>query len=285
MKSRTISRHQQQGATLIVVLILLLLITIIGIIAIRTAITSLNIATNSQIGQLLVQTGDTPTNQFLNVADYKMLNGVDIVIGAAVKEHQTAPGKEYIFCYKPTSNQQMAASMDATVLVPPDANAVWDTKATIDSTQTSRNGFCNLEQDFGSAREAVVTQVAVRIPTDADKSLEAGALLESGGDLSLNSVAQNSKTPVTRVRITTTSILPSYASADLATVQKDCIGGASSVGYINDALDEGVAGTTGKRTVADCLASYGIPVNVQVQEIILRELEPENTSPASAWSP
>ena len=142
-----------------------------------------------------------------------------------------------------------------------------------------------MEQDFGSAREAVVTQVAVRIPTDADKSLEAGALLETGGDLSLNSVAQSSKAPVTRVRVTTTSILPNYASADLATVQEKCIGGASSVGYINDALDQGVAGTTGKRTVADCLASYGIPVNVQVQEIILRQFEPENTSPAKAWSP
>lgn len=285
MKSITISRHQQQGATLIVVLFVLLLITIVGIMAIRTAITSLNIATNSQIGQLLVQTGDTPTNQFLNVGSYETLMAADLVIGAARLEHQTAPGKEYIFCYKPTSNQQIAATMDATVLIPPDANAAWDTKATIDSTQTSRNGFCNLEQDFGSAREAVVTQVAVRIPTDADKSLEAGALLETGGDLSLNSVAQNSKAPVTRVRITTTSILPNYASADLATVQQDCIGGASSVGYINDALDQEVAGTTGKRTVADCLTSYGIPVNVQVQEIILRQLEPENTSPASAWSP
>ena len=216
------------------------------------------------------------------MGSYETLMAADLVIGAARLD---TPGKEYIFCYKPTSSQQIAATMDATVLIPPDANAPWDTKATIDSTQTSRNGFCNLEQDFGSAREAVVTQVAVRIPTDADKSLEAGALLETGGDLSLNSVAQNSKAPVTRVRVTTTSILPNYASADLATVQKDCIGGASSVGYINDALDQGVAGTTGKRTVADCLASYGIPVNVQVQEIILRQLEPENTSPASAWSP
>ena len=57
-----ISYRQQRGATLIVVLILLLIITVIGIFAIRTAMTSLNIATNSQISQLLVQTGDTPTN-------------------------------------------------------------------------------------------------------------------------------------------------------------------------------------------------------------------------------
>lgn len=66
-------RRGQRGATLIVVLILLLLITILGILAIRTAITSLNIATNSQIGQLLVQTGDAPTNQFINVSTYEAL--------------------------------------------------------------------------------------------------------------------------------------------------------------------------------------------------------------------
>ena len=41
MKSITTPRHQQQGATLIVVLFVLLLITIVGIMAIRTAITSL----------------------------------------------------------------------------------------------------------------------------------------------------------------------------------------------------------------------------------------------------
>ncbi|MCH7314066.1 hypothetical protein [Acinetobacter sp. ANC 3882] len=270
---------QQRGATLIVVLILLLLITVIGIVAVRTAITSLNIATNSQIGQLLVQTGDTPNNQFLNVSNYDVLRAADVAIGAAEMEHRNAPGKEYIFCYKPTLNQQLAATMDATVLIPPAKNDPSDTKATIDSTQTNRSGFCNLESDFGSAREAVVTQVAIRIPTDTE-NVDAGAYLESGIDQGAGSIVQNSKTTSTRVRVTTTSILPNYSSTDLATVQQDCIGNGSSVGYINDALDSEVAG---KKTVADCLAGYGIPVNVQVQEMILQQLDQETTSPASAW--
>lgn len=59
-------QRQQCGATLIVVLMMLLVITIVGVFAIRVAMTSLNIATNSQIGQLLLQTGDTPTNLILN---------------------------------------------------------------------------------------------------------------------------------------------------------------------------------------------------------------------------
>lgn len=271
--------HQQRGATLIVVLILLLLITVIGIIAVRTAITSLNIATNSQIGQLLMQTGDTPNNQFLNVSNYDVLRAADVVIGAAEMEHRNAPGKEYVFCYKPTLNQQLAATMDATILIPPAKNAARDTKATIDSTQSNRSGFCDLQRDFGSAREAVVTQVAVRIPTDTE-AVDAGAYLESGIDQGAGSIVQNSKTTSTRVRVTTTSILPNYASTDLATVQKDCIGDGSTVGYINDAIDSDVAG---KKTVAECLAGYGIPVNVQVQEMILQQLDEETTSPASAW--
>ena len=58
MKRLQTLKRQQRGATLIVVLIMLLIITIVGVMAIRIAMTSLNIATNSQIGQLLMQTGD-----------------------------------------------------------------------------------------------------------------------------------------------------------------------------------------------------------------------------------
>ncbi|MFM6904662.1 MAG: hypothetical protein ACKOUU_01065, partial [Acinetobacter tjernbergiae] len=195
----------------------------------------------------------------------------------AILEHKSAPGKEFIFCYRPTSTQQMGASLDATVLVPPDKDALADTPATIDSTQSNRSGFCDLQKDFGSAREAVVTQVAVRIPTDS-ASEGVGKYLERGSDLSENSIVKNSKSEDSRVRITITSILPSYSTADLATVQEKCIGSATSVGYINDNLDQVLVG---KRTMADCLASYGIPVNVQVQELLLRE----NTQQISAPIP
>ncbi|ESK54395.1 pilus assembly PilX family protein [Acinetobacter tjernbergiae] len=270
--------RRQRGATLIVMLILLLFITIMGILAIRTAMTSLNIATNSQIGQLLVQTGDTPTNQFLNVATYDALKKADIVIGAALLEHKNAPGKEFIFCYRPTSGQQMGAAFDATILVPPAQTAAADTKATIDSTQSNRSGFCDLQQDFGSAREAVVTQVAVRIPTDSANA-GVGAYLERNSDLSENSIVKNSKADDSRVRITITSILPNYSTEDLAVVQAECIGSATAVGYINDTLDEDVAG---KKTMADCLTGYGIPVNTQVQEIVLRQRDKQIAAPIPA---
>lgn len=270
-----ISYRQQRGATLIVVLILLLIITVIGIFAIRTAMTSLNIATNSQISQLLVQTGDTPTNQFVNVSTYDALRSADIAIGAAITEHINAPGKEYIFCYRPTSDQRMGASLDVTVLVPPEKADLPNTKATIDSTQSNRSGFCDLEKDFGSAREAVVTQVAIRIPTSSQGEV-VGARLERDSDLSKESLVKKSKGDDARVRITTTSILPSYSTEDLATVQAECIGSATSVGYINDNLDDDVAG---KRTMAECLSGYGIPVNVQVQELLLQQFTEQVSAP------
>ena len=52
-------KTKQEGATLIVVLILLVIITMIGTLAIRSSLTTLNIATNSQAQQLLVQNSDS----------------------------------------------------------------------------------------------------------------------------------------------------------------------------------------------------------------------------------
>ena len=105
----------QQGATLIMVLFVLLLITIVGVLAIRVALTSLNIATNSQIGQLLLQTGDTPNNQILNTTNLSNILDFSGAVGAAIKEHETDPGKEYIFCYKPTSKKLEISNIKFTI--------------------------------------------------------------------------------------------------------------------------------------------------------------------------
>ncbi|AUX86050.1 MULTISPECIES: pilus assembly PilX family protein [Acinetobacter] len=275
MKHSTLTHQAQRGATLIVVLFMLLLITIVGIIGIRVAITSLNIATNSQVGQLLLQTGDTPTNQFLNVSNYNDLTVLSGAIGKAIEENKVAPGKEIIFCYKPTSNLKLGSALDTTVLVPPAKGDPADSKATIDSTQTNRSGFCDLEADYGSARQAVVTQVAVRIPTDAITDANPGSTLARDTDVSLQSNTSKGKVEA-RVRVTSTAIMPAYSTENLATVQSECIGSSSTVGYINDNIDDAVSG---KRTVADCLRSYGIPVNTQVQEIDLRKRDIQITAP------
>lgn len=50
--------NKQRGATLIVVLFLLLAIIVLGTLAVRQSLVSLNIATNSQAQQLLLQNSD-----------------------------------------------------------------------------------------------------------------------------------------------------------------------------------------------------------------------------------
>ncbi|MGE8559935.1 MAG: pilus assembly PilX family protein [Acinetobacter sp.] len=270
-------QRQQRGATLIVVLIMLLVITIVGVFAIRVAMTSLNIATNSQIGQLLLQTGDTPTNLVLNRSNYKNLTSITNVVGKAISDQKDPlkHGREYVFCYRPTSALQVNSILDMTVLIPPAATAGDNTKATLDTTESNRSGFCNLETDFGSSREAVVTQVAVKYISETDPDAAPGADLDRGTDASKDSNVQQGKVDG-RVRITATAILPNYSSANLADVQAACIGNSSAVGYINDNTDTGLRT---KKTMADCLTEYGIPVNTQIQEIDLKTRFVQVTAP------
>ena len=222
MRVQSTLQRQQRGATLIVVLIMLLVITIVGVLAIRVAMTSLNIATNSQIGQLLLQTSDTPTNILLNRSSYKNLTSVMSVVGKAISDQKDplAQGREYVFCYKPTAALQVNSVLDMTVLIPPTAIAADDTKATVDTTETNRSGFCDLEQDFGSAREAVVTQVAIKYIVGPNTDAAPGSDLDRGTDASGGSNVQQGKVDG-RVRVTATAILPNYSSADLADVQRE----------------------------------------------------------------
>lgn len=268
MKTQIKHRFHERGATLVVVLVMLLVITIVGVIAIRIAVTSLNIATNSQIGQLLLQTSDAPTNIFLNKSEFKNLTSVMGAVGKAIND-QADPlsrGREYIFCYKPTQALQMGSILDVTVLIPPNSTDPDNTKPTVDTTESNRSGFCNLESDFGSAREAVVTQVSIKYINNSDPNAAPGSDLERGTDSSKDSNIQKGKV-AGRVRVTATSILPNYSSKDLVDVQKECIGDATSVGYINDNSDDGLRT---KKTMADCLTEFGIPVNTQIQEIDLK---------------
>ena len=277
MRIQHVLQGQQRGATLIVVLIILLVITIVGVLAIRVAMTSLNIATNSQIGQLLLQTGDTPTNILLNRSNYKNLTSITSVVGKAINDQKDPlkHGREYVFCYRPTSALQVNSILDMTVLIPPAATAADNTKATVDTTESNRSGFCDLESDFGSSREAVVTQVAVKYISEADPDAAPGADLDRGTDASKDSNVQQGKVDG-RVRITVTAILPNYSRERISIVQADCIGNGSTAGYINDNIDTGLRT---KKTMADCLTEYGIPVNTQIQEIDLKTRFVQVTAP------
>ena len=258
-------RHSQRGATMIVVLIMLVLLTLVGIMGIRTAMTSLNIATNSQVNQLVAQSSDTPSNYFLNNSSYENLTTPTTVVGQAISFNESGPrGREVIFCYRPTGKEKIDSAFDTTVLIPPDKSADPDTKATIDSVYTDRAGFCDLTKDFGSSREAVVTQVSVKVISGEQSVI--GADLDRGSNQAVGSTEAKDLVKAT-IRVTSTAIMPSFARENISNIQEECIGNGSKVGYINDNLDENLKG---KKTVADCLSGYGIPLSTQVQEFELR---------------
>ena len=258
-------KHSQRGATMIVVLIMLVLLTLVGIMGIRTAMTSLSIATNSQVGQLIYQSSDTPSNYFLNNSSYENLTTPTTVVGQAISLNENGQrGREVIFCYRPTGTERIDSAFDTTVLIPPDKSADPDTKAKIDSVYTDRAGFCDLTKDFGSSREAVVTQVSVKVISD--EQLVIGADLDRGSNQAVGNTETKDQVRA-NIRVTSTAIMPSFARENISNIQEECIGNGSKVGYINDNLDKDLKG---KKTVADCLSGYGIPLSTQVQEFQLR---------------
>lgn len=241
----------QAGSTIIVVMMVLLLITLIGVLSIRTAMTTLNISANAQVSQLSSQTADTPINQIF-IDDVIKQTNLSSIIGKALKDNETEPGKEYVFCYRPKSALKFGSVMAMAVQRLGSGN-------TLQLVEGSVKNYCDLTEDFGSARRGVVAQVAIKIPTDST-TLPPLALLSRSTNVSGGQTVPEGVTEQKRIRVTTTAVMPSFAK-DVAAAQK-CMSS-----YINDDSD---SDTAGKKTVAQCLANLGIPVNSQMQEFNLQ---------------
>ena len=241
----------QKGSTLIVVMIVLLMLTIVGVFAIRTAMTTLNIATNAQTNQLLSQSADAPINGLQN-QNVGTIRNLGSVIGFAIEDSKVEQGKEYIFCYRPTSPLRLANTISMAVARVGAGGAI--------TAEGPAAAFCDLSADFGSSREAVVTQVSVKIPVDPPANSLPGDFLTQGNNESEGQITQTG-TVKQRIRITTTAIFPVYA-ANQADAQ------ACVRTRLNDNTDSATAGFV---TVAQCLANLGVPVNSQMQEFYLQD--------------
>ena len=257
---------KQAGSTLIVVLFLLLIIMVIGTYAIKSGITSLRISTNAQINQLLAQSADTPLQKYLNTADLNRLMSYSTAVGAAIDE--TRPNREFIFCYRPTVNRGFGSISDTSVIMP---NETGNAARLADS---GISGFCDLSRDFGSARQAVVTQVAITIPRTVDETKEAGSHLVRGTNLSAGSGLPKNLVSSQPIRVTTTAFLPAYASASIADVQAACL--SSDNVFISDNLSSELSD---KKTLKECLMDFNIPVVSQVQEFALASFLEQTVAP------
>lgn len=256
MRSSSIA---QKGVTLITTMIVLLLVTIIGTLAIRYAVTGLKVSTNSQVRQLLIQSADTPFFIIRNMQP-QQLKKLDNVIGLALSNGYL--DREYVFCYRPRTQKNFGQINNVAQISPYTSTGVVTTSEVMRLIQGNNNSFCSLSSDFGSARDAVVTQVSVALITNNLDQNEKGQYLPEGTNVSGASPLGKPLTGTQRFRVTTIAMLPSYSNASLSTVQEECL--STSKPRLNDNNDY-----SNLKTLADCVSKYGIAVETQTQEFNL----------------
>lgn len=177
------ARTQQEGVTLITVMIILIVVTLLGLSAMRMSLSSLAMATNSQVTNLLFQSADVGLVQFAN--EVNKTPGKADTTGGILLEAIATPGKEFSYCVTPKTGVPKVF-----------------TAGVCDVTLASNNQYL-------SARNAVATQVSVKIVNND------GIVL--GSDTSLAAAL----VPI-KMSIYSTAVLPSFGSADKATI-KTCL--------------------------------------------------------------
>lgn len=158
-------KRKEKGATLIIVLMLLLAITIIGTLAIRQSLVSLNIATNNQATQLMLQSSDAA---IFNVEDSNNLArslARDGMFGYIKTDSHK--GKELVFCFRGSQSQFFNLSQASLIYLNDARNGVVD-----NSIGTA--GYCQSGSTAGnfftSNRRAVMTQVSISFVANATGS-------------------------------------------------------------------------------------------------------------------
>lgn len=234
-------KKSQQGATLIVVLILLVALTIVGTLAIRQSIVSLNIATNGQAQQLLMQNSDAATFNIENADNLKRSLAGDGMIGFI--RGPANVGKEMVFCYR-GSRAQFFTLSQASIVQEVDGNVVNNAQGT--------NGFCRSSASanfFTSQRRAVLTQVSVSI--QSNEGSDAFQYSTRGTD-----EEQAKAPPPEKVVVNTISLMPTLSTADTDDIDA-CL--STRVSNTNNAANR----------LSDCLRDLNVPFTTHVSEYSL----------------
>lgn len=247
--------RQQRGATLIIVLILLLAITIIGIAAVRQGMVGLNIATNSQTQQLLIQNSDAAffnTERQANLVQSLSSKGMFGYISGAANQD-----KELIFCFRGTEVDFFDISR-ASIMEWGEGN----TAPTNNNLGT--DGYCNAKDTninfFTSGRRAVMTQVAVKFSSQLVSDPFYGQILGSDD----KTVKLERSKPL---KIFAVSIMPTLTSTDPDRIN-ECLN--SHMNEVN--IPTGITPDTGAdKSVTQCLSELNVPFRTYVTEYVLAQ--------------
>lgn len=252
-------KKNQQGATLIVVLILLVIMTIIGTLAVRNSLTSLNIATNSQAQQLMIQNSDSAIFNVENPAFLIRNLAYDGLFGMIKSD--VNKGKELVFCYRGAEasfyNFGQASLMQ------------WVSGTSPSGAELGPDGYCKLgESDnfFTSGRQAVMTQVSIKVNTntvDVISGIENPfSFMQQGTDTESAKIDKSEK-----ILVIATSIMPALSAAS-----ETDINSCFSAHMNQVVVPTGVTAATGMdKSVSECLQNLGVPVNTQVTEYNLTQ--------------
>lgn len=180
--------HLQQGAALIAVLVILVVITLLGVTAMRMGITSLALATNSQVVQVLFQSADIGTNQLFNT--------VNSTGAAALDTTGVLAGKTGRLCVTPVSS------------------------ATFTNLTT---GACDTESasSYLNANQVVLTQVNYERSEVNDAQAN-----DKESDISVLGQSENILGGVEILKVFSTAVVPSFGSADATTINS-CLNNAA----------------------------------------------------------
>lgn len=232
---------KQTGSTLIVVLIMLVALTVIGTLAIRQSIVSLNIATNGQAQQLLIQNSDAA---LFNVEDTNNLVrslARDGMFGFI--KGPTNRGKELVFCYRGSRAQFFTLSQ---------SSIIENRNGTIVNNSIGANGYCDVTQNthFTSARRAVITQVAVTFVESGNVNPFQFAI--RGTDPEKAKIEETE-----RVVVRATSLVPVLSNATDAQIN-NCL--RTRLNHVD---------VTSTQSVVRCLQDLGVPITTHVTEYTL----------------
>lgn len=252
-----IQRTTEQGATLIAVLLILLLVTILGTLAIRQGLVSLNISTNSQAKSLLLQNSDSAIYTLENPSNIDQNLSGDHFLGIIIRPENAS--NELVFCYSGTATTFFDFNNASFIN--------WDAGNTPTNNSLGTSGYCDSSNASGytSGRRSVLTQVAVKIGGVSTQPFDGN---QQGTEAVTANIMQSK--PIT---IFSTSILPAMSSVTTTKINS-CLSAHMSDVTVPDGATVAVAdadGITADDSVTDCLAKLKVPVSTQVSEYRLEQ--------------
>ena len=277
MKKLSSVPSNQQGVALIVVLLFLILITLAGAIAVRNSMTDLKLTTSEQVDTLLLNTADNSNKsleQVVNIdsTDTNAVLQKSIALSSAGMfgyfmnvGTEESRDDQIVFCYRPRDDYFFRMN-ESTVLDPSGGSKLV-------AGASSSKGFCrvNNADDFSSARNNVMTQVAVTRPSSGMLASDPFAYVSTQRSITTSNV--NSSSP--NFRLFSTSFLPGMTQASEKEIL-DCLKkpnqNAADYGYTDKDEDNNDVIKYYDQTLTQCLASKGIPAKTLVEDVKLENL-------------